>query len=134
MRHHFSSVQFSRSVVSNSLRPHESLTVYQCLDHPGSESELYLLATHSNNQPLNNHCPSGTVLGLIFRTLVSLEPFPNAVLPPCSQFGLFLSSLMDSTINSNSFMNLLLQKPLPIYNGNPLQYSCLENPMDRGTW
>ena len=19
-------------------------------------------------------------------------------------------------------------------NGNPLQYSCLENPMDRGTW
>ena len=45
-----------------------------------------------------------------------------------------LDSLMDSTINSNSFMNLLLQKPLPIYNGNPLQYSCLENPTDRGTW
>ena len=21
-----------------------------------------------------------------------------------------------------------------IYNGNPLQYSCLENPMDRGAW
>ena len=21
-----------------------------------------------------------------------------------------------------------------VENGNPLQYSCLENPMDRGTW
>ena len=21
-----------------------------------------------------------------------------------------------------------------MYNGNPLQYSCLENPMDRGAW
>ena len=21
-----------------------------------------------------------------------------------------------------------------VYNGNPLQYSCLENPMDRGAW
>ena len=23
---------------------------------------------------------------------------------------------------------------LPIANGNPLQYSCLENSMDRGAW
>ena len=22
----------------------------------------------------------------------------------------------------------------PLYNGTPLQYSCLENPMDRGAW
>ena len=22
----------------------------------------------------------------------------------------------------------------PLENGNPLQYSCLENPMDRGAW
>ena len=26
------------------------------------------------------------------------------------------------------------RKPLGGVNGNPLQYSCLENPMDRGAW
>ena len=26
------------------------------------------------------------------------------------------------------------EDPLEKKNGNPLQYSCLENPMDRGTW
>ena len=26
------------------------------------------------------------------------------------------------------------ENPLEEKNGNPLQYSCLENPMDRGTW
>ena len=30
------------------------------------------------------------------------------------------------------FYVLLLQ--LPVRNGNPLQYSCLENPMDREAW
>ena len=30
------------------------------------------------------------------------------------------------------FYVLLLQ--LPVRNGNPLQYSCLENPMDGGDW
>ena len=27
-----------------------------------------------------------------------------------------------------------LERFLGERNGNPLQYSCLENPMDRGTW
>ena len=26
------------------------------------------------------------------------------------------------------------EDPLEEENGNPLQYSCLENPMDRGAW
>ena len=26
------------------------------------------------------------------------------------------------------------EDPLEKANGNPLQYSCLENPMDRGAW
>ena len=26
------------------------------------------------------------------------------------------------------------EDPLEEENGNPLQYSCLENPMDKGTW
>ena len=27
-----------------------------------------------------------------------------------------------------------LRRSPAVGNGNPLQYSCLENPMDRGTW
>ena len=30
--------------------------------------------------------------------------------------------------------NLDQEDPLEKGNGNPLQYSCLENPMDRGAW
>ena len=30
--------------------------------------------------------------------------------------------------------SLGLEDPLEKGNGNPLQYSCLENPMDRGAW
>ena len=26
------------------------------------------------------------------------------------------------------------EDPLGVGNGNPVQYSCLENPMDRGAW
>ena len=29
---------------------------------------------------------------------------------------------------------LVWEDPLEEENGNPLQYSCLENPMDKGTW
>ena len=30
--------------------------------------------------------------------------------------------------------SLVQEDPLEKDNGNPLQYSCLENPMDRGAW
>ena len=30
--------------------------------------------------------------------------------------------------------SLGLEDPLEKENGNPLQYSCMENPMDRGAW
>ena len=32
------------------------------------------------------------------------------------------------------FLSLGQEDPLGEGNGNPLQYSCLENPMDRGAW
>ena len=31
-------------------------------------------------------------------------------------------------------LSLSWEDPLEKRNGNPLQYSCLENPMDRGAW
>ena len=32
------------------------------------------------------------------------------------------------------FKNIMLNKTSGEGNGNPLQYSCLENPMDVGAW
>jgi len=46
-------------------------------------------------------------------------------------------------INTNDFFSLSFKTPVvweleSLYygegNGTPLQYACLENPMDRGTW
>ena len=37
----------------------------------------------------------------------------------------------ESTCNAG---DLGWQDPLEEGNGNPLEYSCLENPMDRGAW
>ena len=34
----------------------------------------------------------------------------------------------------NDFFKVSQNLTLGILNGNPLQYSCLENPMDRGAW
>ena len=34
----------------------------------------------------------------------------------------------------NGMYTLLYIKQIRVGNGNPLQYSCLENPMDRGDW
>src|SRR5574340_260276 len=44
-------------------------------------------------------------------------------------------SCLSSIIFSHSKELLWLQRPkLNTKNGTPLQYSCLENPMDRGAW
>ena len=37
-------------------------------------------------------------------------------------------------LKSKSLLNDLLQIRFREGNGTPLQYSCLENPMDRGAW
>ena len=39
------------------------------------------------------------------------------------------SAMWDSWVRSPGWKD-----PLEEENGNPLQYSCLENPMDGGTW
>ena len=37
-------------------------------------------------------------------------------------------------MQETQFRSLCLEDPLGEGNGNPLQYSCLENSMDRGAW
>ena len=41
-------------------------------------------------------------------------------------------ALFPSEVSSHEFV--LQQMVIPCINGNPLQYSCLENPMERGAW
>ena len=81
----FSSVQFSRSVVSNSLRPHESQHA-----RPPYPSPTHILVV--KNLPASAKDTGD--MGLI----------PGSGRSPRGG------------------------------NGNPLWYSCLENPMDRGPW
>ena len=38
------------------------------------------------------------------------------------------------TVRETRVRSLAQEDPLEKGNGNPLQYSCLENPMDRGDW
>ena len=58
------------------------------------------------------------------------------ILPPLSK----VSSLVAQTLKNLPAMretqvpSLGWEDPLGEGNGNPLQYSCLENPADRGAW
>ena len=44
------------------------------------------------------------------------------------------SSLRNQICVRINTQNLLIYSPQEDMNGTPLQYSCLENPMDRGAW
>ena len=44
-----------------------------------------------------------------------------------------LSAMLETGVRSLGLIPGLGRSPGE-GNGNPLQYSCLENPMDRGTW
>ena len=76
----------------------------------------------------------------------------SLLLSACSVLARLLHHLIESTLNTHGcFPGGLVVKNLPANagdtdsipglgrspgegNGNPLQYSCLENPMDRGAW
>ena len=52
--------------------------------------------------------------------------------------GTYLAQFRVTGLNSNGYSQLLVWSTLANFsgegNGNPLQYSCLENPMDGGAW
>ena len=49
-----------------------------------------------------------------------------------AQMAQMLKNLL--AIQETQVRSLRLEDPLGEGNGNPLQYSCLENSMDRGAW
>ena len=58
------------------------------------------------------------------------------ILCACVQYGLtWLLSGKESACNAGDTVSIPgSERPPGEGNGNPLQYSCLENPMDRGAW
>ena len=56
-------------------------------------------------------------------------------LPGSSIHGIFQAIVLEWTASLETWIQSLgREDPLEKGNGNPLQYSCLGNPMDRGRW
>ena len=131
-----SSERFSRSVVSNSLQPHGLQPArFLCLwNSPGKNTGVNshsLLLGIFPTQGLNPgllHCRQSTYhshfIGFIQEFIFSLLLcFPGA------------SDHKESACSAGDPDFILGSGRSPGEgNGNPLQYSCLENPMDRGAW
>ena len=49
-------------------------------------------------------------------------------------FGRILAATIADGRQAADALDLVQNSPEKILHGNPLQYSCLENPMDRGAW
>ena len=75
------------------------------------------------------------VSGLTFRSLIHFEFIFVYGVRKCSNFILLHVAVQFSQYHVLKRLSLLHCILLPGEgNGNPLQYSCLENPMDRGAW
>ena len=160
-----SSVQFSCSVVSDSLRPHESQHARppcplptpgvhpdSCLSsqwcHPAISSSVIPFSSCPQSLPASvfsnestlrmrwpkywsfsfSSIPSKEHPGLIFFRMAWLDLLAvQGTLKGLLQHH----SSKASILQHSAFFIIQLSHP---YNGNPLQYSCLENPRDGGAW
>ena len=64
--------------------------------------------------------------------LTEQENLESPLIPPSALYGLPLWHSGKEQVKEQSIPGL--GRPPGGGNGNPLQYSCLENPMDRGAW
>ena len=118
------SVQFSCSVVSNSLQPHG-------LQHARLPCPSPTLGGCSNSCPLSQWCHPTISSSVIPFSSFSIPQFIPGIVNWDRCFLILIA------------LNLLvlIWKKKSVYqsihgegNGNPLQCSCLENPIDRGAW
>ena len=77
----------------------------------------------------DDHCPSGWGWPNKKMYLLTTYYAPLSKDLPCSSNG------KESACNAGDLGSIpRLERSTGEGNGNPLQYSCLENPMDRGAW
>ena len=58
----------------------------------------------------------------------------NAQILPFKEFPVAQTVKNPPAMQETRVQSLCWENPMEGEHGNPLQYSCLENPMDRGTW
>ena len=118
----FSSVQFSCSVVSDSLRPHES-------KHARPPCPSPTPGVHSDSHPSSWWCHPA-----ISSSVVPFSSCPQS-LPALGSFPISQLFAWGGQSNVGDPGSIPGSGRSPGEgNGNPLLYSCLENSMDRGTW
>ena len=66
--------------------------------------------------------------------LLHLGIEPMSLMSHALAGGFFTMSATRKALKANSLFELKFSLFFGEGNGNPLQYSCLENPMDRGAW
>ena len=118
---------FSHSVVSDSLWPHG--LQHARLLRPSPSPRVC-----SNTCPLSHWCyiTISSSATLFYFCLLS---FPvSGSFPMSRHFASAGQNIGASALTSVLPMNIQDWFPLGEGNGNPLQYSCLENPMDSGGW
>ena len=117
------SSHFSCSVMSDSLRLHG-------LQHANSQSLLKLMSI--GLVMATNHLILCHPLLLLPSTFPSIRVFSNESILRIRQPKYWSFSFNISP--SNEYSGLVSFRILGEGNGHPLQYSCLEYPMDRGAW
>ena len=114
------SIQVSRSVVSDSLRPHELQHARPPCPSPIPGSLLKPMSIESVMS--SNHLILCRPLLLLPSILPSIRVCSNESVLRIHQ----VAKVLEFQLQHQSFHGE--------GNGNPLQYSCLENPMDGGDW
>ena len=149
MWHRFLSVQFSRSVVSDSLRPHES-------QHARPPCPSPTPGVHPDSRPSSQWCHPAISSSVVPfsscpQSLPASESFPMSQRFSWGGQSIGVSALASvlpkntqdwSPLGLTGWISLQSKDGLdkgqkwygPNRSGNPLQYSCLENPMDGGAW
>ena len=97
------------------------------LGHIG-QTLFFPLQIQSINHSINNQSIiSNQSINLLIKVLLGTANTPLGLLGG--------SVTKESTCNAEHLHSIPESgRPLGEENGNPLQYSCLENPMDRGAW
>ena len=91
---------------------------------------------------MNGH---GCVLIKLYENMAHISPVSRSLPIPCLDYVYYLTkTILNKYLNAFKYFKMhlniyrkiifLINQLIGEGNGNPLQYSCLENPMDGGAW